>query len=276
MMQTNRLGKTGMAVTPIGFGTSKSGATRRPNTRRPIPFRTSKLCPACSMESSTWASPTSTRPRRTGSAKNGSAARSAIGERSTRSRRRSAKRSPMANRITTIQQPPCTPASSGACAGLRTDRVDLVFIHSNGDDVAIQKTTDAVATLCELKQQGLVRAIGLSGKTIEGARLALDWADAIMVEYHLADLSHAEVIAAAAERGGRRRQERAGLRKSAGGRVDWIRPGNPRRQQPRCRRFQSRPLPVQRGDRSGPQKLVDAPERPTGVAEVNRAMNIYG
>jgi aryl-alcohol dehydrogenase-like predicted oxidoreductase len=84
---------------------------------------------------------------------------------------------------------------------LRTDVVDLVFIHSHGADVEIQQSTDVVPTLCELKRQGLVRAIGLSGKTEAGARLALDWADVLMVEYHLHDQSHAGVIAAAAERG---------------------------------------------------------------------------
>jgi aryl-alcohol dehydrogenase-like predicted oxidoreductase len=84
---------------------------------------------------------------------------------------------------------------------LRTDSLDVVFLHSNGEDVAIQQSTDAVATLCELKKQGLMRAIGLSGKTAEGARLALDWADVIMVEYHLDDRSHGPVIAAAAQRG---------------------------------------------------------------------------
>jgi len=84
---------------------------------------------------------------------------------------------------------------------LRTNVLDIVFIHSNGDDVEIQRATDAVATLRELKEQGLVRTIGLSGKTVQGARLALDWADAIMVEYHIDDMSHAEVIAAAAGRG---------------------------------------------------------------------------
>ncbi len=84
---------------------------------------------------------------------------------------------------------------------LRSDALDIVFIHSNGDDVAIQEATGAVAALREMKQHGLVRAIGLSGKTVAGARLALEWADAIMVEYHIDDTSHAEVISAAAERG---------------------------------------------------------------------------
>src|SRR5262245_19468463 len=84
---------------------------------------------------------------------------------------------------------------------LQTDTLDVALLHSHGEDIAIQQTPDAVATLRELKQQGLVRAIGLSGKTVEGARLALDWADVLMIEYHLDDRSHAPVIAEAARRG---------------------------------------------------------------------------
>jgi aryl-alcohol dehydrogenase-like predicted oxidoreductase len=83
---------------------------------------------------------------------------------------------------------------------LQTDVLDVVLIHSNGDDLEIQRNTGAVATLADLKQRGLVRAIGLSGKTAAGARSALEWADVLMVEYHLDDQSHAGVIAAAAER----------------------------------------------------------------------------
>jgi aryl-alcohol dehydrogenase-like predicted oxidoreductase len=84
---------------------------------------------------------------------------------------------------------------------LKTDVLDIVFIHSDGRDVEIQQSSDAVPTLVEIKRQGLVRAIGLSGKTVEGARLALDWADVLMVEYHVEDPSHGPVIASAAERG---------------------------------------------------------------------------
>ncbi len=82
---------------------------------------------------------------------------------------------------------------------LRTDVIDIVFIHSSGDDLAILRETDVVAELHELRDAGLVRAIGLSGKTIEGARAALTWADVIMVEYHLDDCSHAGIIAEAAD-----------------------------------------------------------------------------
>jgi aryl-alcohol dehydrogenase-like predicted oxidoreductase len=84
---------------------------------------------------------------------------------------------------------------------LRTDALDVLFIHSDGRDLEILQATDAVPTLLELKRRGLTRAVGLSGKTPQGAEAALEWADVLMVEYHLQDRSHEAVIAAANERG---------------------------------------------------------------------------
>jgi aryl-alcohol dehydrogenase-like predicted oxidoreductase len=86
-------------------------------------------------------------------------------------------------------------------ARLKTPAVDVLLLHSDGRDAWIQTQTDAVPTLQRLKAQGLVRAIGLSGKTVEGAQQALDWADVLMVEYHLHDRSHESLIAEAAARG---------------------------------------------------------------------------
>jgi aryl-alcohol dehydrogenase-like predicted oxidoreductase len=84
---------------------------------------------------------------------------------------------------------------------LKTPAIDVLLLHSDGRDAWIQTQTEAVPTLQEFKQQGLVHAIGLSGKTIEGARQALEWADVLMVEYHLRDRSHESLIAQAAARG---------------------------------------------------------------------------
>ncbi len=84
---------------------------------------------------------------------------------------------------------------------LRTDVIDLVFAHSNGRDLAVLEDTDVVATLRALRDEGVVRAIGFSGKTADGAQAALDWADAIMVEYHLENRAHEPVIAQAAAAG---------------------------------------------------------------------------
>jgi aryl-alcohol dehydrogenase-like predicted oxidoreductase len=83
---------------------------------------------------------------------------------------------------------------------LQADALDLVFVHSAGNDVEVLESTAVVPTLCELKDSGAIRAIGFSGKTVAGAQMALSWADALMVEYHLDDRSHESVIAEAASR----------------------------------------------------------------------------
>jgi aryl-alcohol dehydrogenase-like predicted oxidoreductase len=83
---------------------------------------------------------------------------------------------------------------------LKTDVLDIVLIHSSGDDRRIMEQTDVVPVLRQFCDRGIIRAIGLSGKTVEGATLALTWADVIMVEYHLQDVSHRDVMAEAAKR----------------------------------------------------------------------------
>ncbi|MEQ8788373.1 MAG: aldo/keto reductase [Pirellulaceae bacterium] len=84
---------------------------------------------------------------------------------------------------------------------LRCDVLDIALIHAPADDVRVLTETDVAATLVALKSAGDIRAIGLSGKTVAAARLAQEWADVLMVEYHSRDTSHAELIAEAAERG---------------------------------------------------------------------------
>ncbi len=83
---------------------------------------------------------------------------------------------------------------------LRTDAVDLILIHAPSDDVRVLTESPVVETLQQLKAAGKTRAIGLSGKTTTAELMALDWADVLMVEYHAGDASHADVIADAATR----------------------------------------------------------------------------
>lgn len=83
---------------------------------------------------------------------------------------------------------------------LQTDVLDIVFIHSDGNDLYILEETDTPAILQDYRAQGKIRAIGLSGKTIPGATQAMSWADMLMVEYHLNDTSHQDLITAAAAR----------------------------------------------------------------------------
>lgn len=84
---------------------------------------------------------------------------------------------------------------------LRTNVLDLVFIHSNRDDVRVVEQTDVVPTLVSLRDAGLIRGIGLSGYTVAGFRAALSWTDAIMVEYHPDNDSLAPVIDEAYKQG---------------------------------------------------------------------------
>lgn len=67
---------------------------------------------------------------------------------------------------------------------LRTDYLDLVLVHSDGNDKKIIEETDIFATLAELKTKGLIRSFGMSTKTIEGGKLTVDLADAVMVTYN--------------------------------------------------------------------------------------------
>ncbi len=84
---------------------------------------------------------------------------------------------------------------------LRTEVIDVVHVHSSGDDLHIMNQTDCIATLQSLRDQGAIRCIGLSAKTVAGAMAALSWADTLMLEYHLHDRSQEVTMAAAAARG---------------------------------------------------------------------------
>ena len=82
---------------------------------------------------------------------------------------------------------------------LATDRLDLVFVHSNGDDLGIIETTAVLDTLVELRDRGDLRFIGFSGKTVEGHLRAIESGvvDCLMVEYHPLDERQSPVIDAA-------------------------------------------------------------------------------
>ncbi len=84
---------------------------------------------------------------------------------------------------------------------LRTDYLDVLVLHSPGDDRGILHGTDAVPTLLGLRERGIVRAVGLSAKTSEGSLAAIPWADVLMVEYHLADRSQEAALQAASAAG---------------------------------------------------------------------------
>lgn len=84
---------------------------------------------------------------------------------------------------------------------LATDRLDLVLVHSDGNDVDIIERFGALETLARLKRRGLVRAVGISTKTIAGGLAALDGSDVVMVTYSPAATDDAPVIDRARDAG---------------------------------------------------------------------------
>ena len=84
---------------------------------------------------------------------------------------------------------------------LETDRIDLVLVHSDGNDVAILRDSGVYETLAELKREGKIGAFGLSGKTVEGGLLALQDGDCAMVTYNLNEQDEKPVLDYAASHG---------------------------------------------------------------------------
>lgn len=80
---------------------------------------------------------------------------------------------------------------------LRTDYLDLVLVHSNGDDVEILTNTPVIQTLHQLKQEGWIRAVGISTKTLKGSMLAADLCDAVMLVHNANYADEAPAIAKA-------------------------------------------------------------------------------
>lgn len=68
---------------------------------------------------------------------------------------------------------------------LNTDFIDIVLVHSDGNDVEIIQQQEVLAELARCKQEGLIRSFGMSTKTVAGGLLAAEHSDAVMVTYNL-------------------------------------------------------------------------------------------
>jgi aryl-alcohol dehydrogenase-like predicted oxidoreductase len=85
---------------------------------------------------------------------------------------------------------------------LRTDRLDIALIHSDGRDLEILDRLGTLPCLLDLKQRGWIRAVGISHKTVDGARRALQLGcDVIMATLNLSETGQQDVIAEAAAAG---------------------------------------------------------------------------
>ncbi|WP_419737041.1 aldo/keto reductase [Pseudomonas sp. COR18] len=84
---------------------------------------------------------------------------------------------------------------------LESDFIDLVLVHSDGNDLAILEQSDVYQTLADLKREGKIRAFGFSGKTVEGGLKSLEQGDCAMVTYNLNEQAERAVIDYAAAHG---------------------------------------------------------------------------
>jgi aryl-alcohol dehydrogenase-like predicted oxidoreductase len=78
-----------------------------------------------------------------------------------------------------------------------TDYLDAVLIHSDGDDLRILDREPVLASLERLKERGLIRAYGISGKTLEGGLRGVELCDLVMVTLNPAHRGELPVVRAA-------------------------------------------------------------------------------
>jgi aryl-alcohol dehydrogenase-like predicted oxidoreductase len=77
---------------------------------------------------------------------------------------------------------------------LATDYLDIVLVHSDGNDCDILERYQIFSLLAKLKQQGVIRAYGMSTKTLEGGLACVEHADIAMVTYNPCDTKERMVL----------------------------------------------------------------------------------
>ena len=77
---------------------------------------------------------------------------------------------------------------------LKTAYLDVFLIHSDGNDMQIIEEYDVFGTLANFKQQGLIKAYGMSTKTVEGGLATVKHADVVMCTYNSIDTGEEPVI----------------------------------------------------------------------------------
>ena len=82
---------------------------------------------------------------------------------------------------------------------LKRDSLDMVLVHSNGDDMHIINNEGALEELYRLKQKGLIKSYGMSTKTVEGGIWIVENTDVVMATLNLIDDRDLPVIKRASE-----------------------------------------------------------------------------
>ena len=84
---------------------------------------------------------------------------------------------------------------------LNTAVIDIVLVHSDGNDMAIMRELGTLEALADLKREGLIRAYGVSTKTAQGGVAAAERCDVVMLTYNLAQRDELPVLDACARLG---------------------------------------------------------------------------
>jgi aryl-alcohol dehydrogenase-like predicted oxidoreductase len=82
---------------------------------------------------------------------------------------------------------------------LQTEVLDLVLVHSNGADLAIINEMGTLQALQQLKDEGLIRAFGMSTKTLAGGLAAAPHCDVLMLTYNPGHREELPVLDACAD-----------------------------------------------------------------------------
>jgi aryl-alcohol dehydrogenase-like predicted oxidoreductase len=84
---------------------------------------------------------------------------------------------------------------------LATEVIDLVLVHSDGNDLAIIEEMATLDVLADLKSEGLIRAYGVSTKSVAGGLAAAARGDVVMLTYNLDHREEQPVLDACARLG---------------------------------------------------------------------------
>ncbi len=76
---------------------------------------------------------------------------------------------------------------------LKRDHIDMVLVHSDGNDMNIINNEGALSELDKMKQQGLIRSFGMSTKTIEGGIWVVENCDVVMATCNISD-DHDQIV----------------------------------------------------------------------------------
>jgi aryl-alcohol dehydrogenase-like predicted oxidoreductase len=77
---------------------------------------------------------------------------------------------------------------------LKTEAIDIVLIHSDGQDLHIINKMGTLQALADLKKSGHIRAFGMSTKTVQGGIAAAAQCDVVMLTYNLAQRAEISVL----------------------------------------------------------------------------------